>query len=179
MPKFIIDTDKLVECLRKVPSEERGGYIRNNIRDAHTRGLGLPRPYVLPVWLEESSEHLERLADWSKASKKGATIGGYSPAFLKFWDAYPSRNGVRSGKAQAMKVWKKIKGLTEQELLEACLKALEWQKKDEQWVKDKGMFVPMATTYLNQRRWEDEGQNNTEYEEYLDINGQVKRRLKK
>ena len=34
--------------------------------------------------------------------------------------------------------------------------ALEAQKKSEDWLKDKGQFIPYPTTWLNQGRWEDE-----------------------
>ena len=31
------------------------------------------------------------------------------------------------------------------------------QRQSDQWMKDNGQYIPMPTTWLNQRRWEDEG----------------------
>lgn len=67
--------------------------------------------------------------------------------FTAFWDAYPNKKG----KQPAIKKW--MKGKFD---LAVILPALEKQKKLRDWVKDNGQYVPHATTYLNQRRWEDE-----------------------
>lgn len=69
--------------------------------------------------------------------------------FEKFWAAYPRKQA----KQGALKAWKKVD-------VEASeiLAALEWQKKSHDWTKEGGKFIPHASTYLNQRRWEDEPQ---------------------
>ena len=36
------------------------------------------------------------------------------------------------------------------------IKAINNQRNTEKWMKDKGQFIPMPFTWLNQRRWEDE-----------------------
>jgi hypothetical protein len=36
------------------------------------------------------------------------------------------------------------------------VKAIEVQKKSEQWQRDNGQYIPHPSTWLNQRRWEDE-----------------------
>lgn len=163
MPKLIIDTDKMAEVIRAVDQPKRAEYLYLKLRAAH-QGQGLER------WMQLIEE---------APPKKGASVGGYSPAFNTFWDAYPPRNGVRTGKANALKAWKKVKGLTEPELLEACLTALEWQKKTEGWTKENGTFIPMASTYINGRRWEDEGSpDSVEWEEYTDMNGATRKRRK-
>ena len=168
MPKFIIDTDELIKVLHKTEPSERADYIRNNLRDSHFGEIK-----ELPCWLSLLADEKEQPA------KKGASVGGYSPAFEKFWKEYPSRNGTKSGKTNANKAWKKVKGMTEPELLDACLKALEWQKQNEAWTKDRGQFIPMASTYLNGRRFEDEGPDDMEYETITDMNGKTVRRVKK
>lgn len=38
--------------------------------------------------------------------------------------------------------------------------ALEKQKQSKQWLKDNGQYIPNPTTWLNQKRWEDETQEN-------------------
>jgi len=70
--------------------------------------------------------------------------------FEKFWTAYPRK----VAKAAALKAWKKEAGyLTD--VQDRIFAALEWQKKQPQWIKDDGQFIPHAATWLNQRRWED------------------------
>jgi hypothetical protein len=53
-----------------------------------------------------------------------------------------------SGKADAIKIWKRLKPP-----IADVLKALKWQIVSEQWIKG---FIPNPSTYLNQGRWEDE-----------------------
>lgn len=36
------------------------------------------------------------------------------------------------------------------------LKAIEVQKKSDQWQRDNGQYIPYPATWLNGRRWEDE-----------------------
>ena len=69
--------------------------------------------------------------------------------FLTFWTIYPRK----VGKPAALKSW-----LRQKPPIGAVLAALEWQRGDEQWVKDGGQFIPHPSTYLNNRRWEDERQ---------------------
>lgn len=158
--KLLIDTDKMASVLNAVSREKRQEYLYLKLREAH-QGKSLEN------WMARID---------SEPPTKGASLTGL---FETFWKAYPPRNGVRSGKAQAEKCWKKAaKKKAEPELLKACLKALEWQKKDEMWTKDNGMYIPMASTYINQKRWEDEGQNSDDWEEYYDMNGALRKRRK-
>lgn len=76
--------------------------------------------------------------------------------FAIFWSAYPKHKG----KADALKAWGKIKPSAE---LQATMgKALEAQKQSEQWRKDGGQYIPMPSTWLNGKRWEDEVQTQTQ-----------------
>ena len=36
------------------------------------------------------------------------------------------------------------------------LTALDWQMEDDNWLIDKGKYIPHASTYINQKRWQDE-----------------------
>lgn len=75
--------------------------------------------------------------------KKDAT----HPGFDEFWNSYPKK----TAKAEAMKSW--IKAKPE---IANVLQTLQWQKRSESWTKDNGQYVPHASTYLNQRRFEDQ-----------------------
>ena len=78
---------------------------------------------------------------------KRRTVPGYSPEFETFWTAYPRKEA----KGSAFKAWQKQKPP-----LSACLSALAWQKKSDQWTKDAGSFIPHPASWINARRWEDE-----------------------
>lgn len=98
--------------------------------------------------------------------------------FEEFWKIYPPRRGVRAGKAAARKAWEKLaKKMDERELLESCKKSIAVLKETDQWKEDNGKYIPMASTYLNQRRFEDELEEE-EYIEIMTMDGMV-RRIKK
>lgn len=88
--------------------------------------------------------------------KNNTTIHPYTEAkpsrlsgedFETFWRAYPRKES----KAQARKSFVKVTVP-----LETLLQALETQKRSDQWKRDGGQYIPYASTWLNQRRWEDE-----------------------
>lgn len=70
--------------------------------------------------------------------------------FILFWAQYPNKKA----KPLALRAWKKIK--PDQNLFDTIMAALEAHKKTPQWVKNDGEFIPHPSTWLNQRRWEDE-----------------------
>lgn len=74
--------------------------------------------------------------------------------FERFWKAYPPRSGKRRGKAQAQKAWRRLKpDLATSRRMAA---ALEEDKRSDEWQRENGRYIPMASTWLNGRRWEDE-----------------------
>lgn len=66
--------------------------------------------------------------------------------FSEFWQAYPRREG----KGAAEKAWRKLKAADRQ----AALDALPNHR--ERWNGTERKFLPHPSTWLNQRRWEDE-----------------------
>jgi uncharacterized protein YdaU (DUF1376 family) len=83
---------------------------------------------------------------------KGAVDNG----FANFWNPYPRK----TAKVQAQKAWAKLN--PSEALQKQILEALAAQCKSEQWTKDGGSFIPHASTWLNQRRWEDQLPTGTE-----------------
>ncbi|MVB11340.1 hypothetical protein CAFE_20530 [Caprobacter fermentans] len=75
---------------------------------------------------------------------------GIDGLFDTFWKAYPKK----VGKGAAEKSFKKYK--PDDTLLSAMLKAIIVQKDSKEWTKDEGQYIPNPSTWLNQRRWEDE-----------------------
>ncbi len=70
-------------------------------------------------------------------------------SFEEFWTLYPKKTGKRA----AEKSWQEK--LSKQEQID-CISHLEKRVgSDLQWTVDKGKFIPMPTTFLNQGRWMD------------------------
>ncbi len=86
----------------------------------------------------------------SSSSFSTKTVCAYSDDFLNFWQEYPKK----VGKGDAFNKWKKAK-LTIGDK-EDILSALNWQKKSERWRDNNGRYIPNPSTYISQRRWEDE-----------------------
>ena len=70
--------------------------------------------------------------------------------FLTFWDAYPRKED----KQKAYRAWLKLS--PDPQLFQTILRALQYQKRSEQWTRDAGRYIPYASTWINGRRWEDE-----------------------
>lgn len=71
----------------------------------------------------------------------------YAPDFLEWWNAYPRNDG---SKAKAYEIWKRV---TDREIGVRDLFLATCRFKTTQHGKDK-KYIPHATTWLNQRRWE-------------------------
>lgn len=69
--------------------------------------------------------------------------------FDRFWSVYPKK----VGKEEARKAFRKVKVK-----VDVLIEAVEKQKTWTQWQVEKGRFIPNPATWLNQGRWEDEGQ---------------------
>lgn len=84
--------------------------------------------------------------------------------FEKFYKAYPKKV-----KKQDVKKWFK-KNTPSNELFSSMMKRLEQFRASKDWQKDGGQFIPYPTTWLNQKRWEDEtiqdsGNNKANFEQ--------------
>lgn len=99
--------------------------------------------------LEEDLTHT--LTHTQHRNKKVKKIKNtYSANFEVFWSGYP--NG--KGKYDASIAWDKLSPGTT--LQDKILKAVMSWSQTKEWMNSNGQFVPMAATWLNGRRWEDE-----------------------
>ena len=71
--------------------------------------------------------------------------------FDSFWSAYPRK----VAKAEAQKAFTKIK--PDADMLSQMIASIAKSCQSTDWLKDNGQFIPFPSTWLNQRRWEDEG----------------------
>jgi len=69
--------------------------------------------------------------------------------FERFWTIYPTRRRV--DKAACLRKW-----VTHRldEHIDAILKGIAELRERDSWDREGGQYVPMAATFLNQRRWE-------------------------
>lgn len=103
----------------------------------------------------EPHEFLRRLVDRAlKAAPKAKKPDLFeTPAFKAFWDAYP----WKAGKAEALKAWHEVVlGREVAGHFARILDSLEKHKRSRAWQEDGGKYIPRASTWLRQRRWEDE-----------------------
>ena len=70
--------------------------------------------------------------------------------FLEFWSRYPRKEK----KAAAWKVWQDLD--PDAVLLTRIAETLAWQCRSARWLEEGGRFIPLPTSWLNGRRWEDE-----------------------
>lgn len=76
-------------------------------------------------------------------------------SFDQFWAAWPQnvQGGYqrKGGKSACLAKWNKM-GYEWQS--DTILKHIAWLKTTPDWLKDRGAFIPMPITYLNQQRWD-------------------------
>jgi hypothetical protein len=70
-------------------------------------------------------------------------------AFARFWSAYPRK----ADRAKAFQAFRRLD--PDEELLARMLEAIGRAKESDQWRRDSGQFVPHATTWLRNERWND------------------------
>jgi len=74
------------------------------------------------------------------------------PLFKEFWNYYPRKEA----KGKAWEEWLKIRPSPDQKMIEQSKHRIEHSQKSPQWQKDDGQYIPLPSTWLHQRRWEDE-----------------------
>lgn len=82
----------------------------------------------------------------------------YESMFNELWRVYPRHDVKKLAKNKFATIMKGYKNEQEcRDVLTKMLISISQSAKSEQWTKQNGQFIPMLTTWLNQRRWEDEG----------------------
>jgi len=142
---YSIDDSGCIFSRRMIRDEEvraaraSGGILGGN---PNLKKVNLP-PNLKPT----PSSSYSSTSSSSKVSKaKNLNYDDY-PDFLEFWNAYPNKDS----KYKALESW-----AINKPPIQDVLDALVWQKHSKKWQEKDGTFIPMATTYLNQKRWQDE-----------------------
>ncbi len=85
-----------------------------------------------------------------QARETRAAQEGNGELFDRFWGCYPKK----VAKEPARKAWAKLRPDTT--LAKRIIAAVEQYAGTDGWQRDGGRYVPNPTTFLNQRRWEDD-----------------------
>jgi hypothetical protein len=94
------------------------------------------------------TDKIKDIREKNKSPNGDITLARSDDRFETFWASYPRHEG----KASAKKAFTALK--VTDELLRTMLDAINRQKASEQWQNPK--YIPMPTTWLHGRRWEDE-----------------------
>ncbi|MCI9585671.1 MAG: hypothetical protein HFH45_03445 [Bacilli bacterium] len=129
--KFGENYNNLISNKNDIPS------VKNDL----TFSQGRQNPYV-----KNDRTNINLTKDYSNKDYNNPIVPLES--FEKFWKAYPKKQDK-----QKTKKWFE-KNKPNEELLRTILDKLELFKKTKQW--ENKQFIPMPTTWLNGKRWEDE-----------------------
>lgn len=107
-----------------------------------------------PMPATEAQKEIDSIL--GSAAKGAKTEFDFGCSFDRFWASYPRKDSKHPAYLKYVLAMKKCRNDGERERLEAdILRAVRVQRESEQWNKDGGRFIPMAVTWINQRRWED------------------------
>jgi hypothetical protein len=115
-------------------------FLEGKTTKTNTKTNPTPTPTRERETEKEPRKHVEKMS--SRIEK--------SESFSIFWKAYPRKDS----KVPAQKAFEKV--CTTDEQLQVLLTAIEKFKRCDQWVREGGKFIPFASTWLNQHRWEDD-----------------------
>lgn len=130
-----------------------GGY-RKNFQDPPGQKSDTPPGQKSKERIEDSRiavENPPKAPQRGKRSSRKEPKGApdHNPErFARFWEVYPRGEN----KQKAIGAWDRLK--PSDELCDRMAKALKRQLKSEDW--QRGIGIPHASTWINQRRWEDE-----------------------
>lgn len=155
-----ITTEKnSVALLKKVQQTTEKSSVNKNIYKNNNKNIYIyADASVIYSKKEDDTSNTKKEADSniSTSEKKKNTSSKkkqeekYLQMFNEFWQLYPKKRA----KANALKIWLKLK--PSDELFKQILSAVKTQSNSEDWLKEKGKYIPYPTTWLNGERWEDE-----------------------
>ncbi|CAB4147410.1 Protein of unknown function DUF1376 [uncultured Caudovirales phage] len=106
-----------------------------------------PSPLTFAFDLRSSSLPSSSTSEVQTLSRKNRAGTDDPTDFAEFWAVYPRK----TGKGAAKRAWTRQKPP-----LQKCLDAIAWQVLTPDWCRDQGQYIPHPSTWLNNRRWEDE-----------------------
>lgn len=93
----------------------------------------------------------------AKRTRKEKSVPDWKPErFEKLWAFYPKK----AHRKEAIDRWDRLK--PPDKLIDRMAKALLWQVRTPQWTEDGGKYIPLLSSWLNKRLWEDEKPDRAE-----------------
>lgn len=154
-PMFKASIDREQESYEaKVENGRKGGRPLK----PQNRAEAFPKPDFTPenhpepdeTKKEEKEEKREKKEERRKKNTPSFEGEGEGDGFQAFWAQYPRKQN----KQEARQVWEKLKPAPP--LQAEILTAIAAQRQSDQWVKEGGRYIPLPSTWLHNRRWEDE-----------------------
>ena len=99
-----------------------------------------------------ASEPEDKPAPKPKGARREKSAPAHDPeAFETFWAKYPRKDDRKA----AIRAWDKLK--PDKPLCRTMYAALKRQRGSEQWAEEGGKYIPLFSTWLNGRKWENQG----------------------
>ena len=99
-----------------------------------------------------ASEPEGKPAPKPKGARREKSAPAHDPeAFETFWAKYPRKDDRKA----AIRAWDKLK--PDKPLCRTMYAALKRQRGSEQWAEEGGKYIPLFSTWLNGRKWENQG----------------------
>ena len=136
---------KIYAGVNPLGSEGEGAYPDKNVGVTLTKMSGPPDKNVTHNSIENKKEN-----NPPKAPQGAEAEIWDKPAWDRFWAMYPRK----VDKAKAIRAWNRLKA--DRKLMQTMSAALKAQRASEEWRRDNGRAIPYPSTWLNNRRWEDE-----------------------
>jgi hypothetical protein len=114
---------------------------------------------------------ISKLNDTSSEEEdlKKASNGYITPSdFDEFWKLYPSHR--KGSKGQALTKWEVTCRSPHRPTMNRVRRALAKQKKSAQWLSENGKWIPLITTWINQKRWLDDPEQMKDWSKENDPN---------
>lgn len=132
-------------------TERVRAYRKKHRHETPRNASETPRNATVTPETPREEESREEINKTPPTPPRGAAVSGFPPGFDTFWSAYPKK----TAKPQAAKAFARLR--PSPALLAEMLQALARQAQSDQWRRDGGQFIPHPSTWINGRRWEDQG----------------------
>ncbi|MBE6674295.1 MAG: DUF1376 domain-containing protein [Ruminococcaceae bacterium] len=137
---------------QEVKSESEAQKAKNESEAQEAKSEGKEQEVKSESEAQEAKGESKEQKDKSE-SKRQKERERLSRDFARFWSIYPKK----VAKVYCERIFFKLKPTTE--LAEQMIRAVENQKRWEIWQRERGKYIPNPSTWLNQQRWLDEGEN--------------------
>ena len=145
--KDIYKETKYLDLKKSIKIRANGAYTQTD--DERSKPIPQGHFQLSDLFVNETSTERQLRLDKVRLDKIRLDKVSKSKYFDEFWNEYPKKKA----KAKAKQTWESKKLDKEKKDI---LKGLKKYKQSQEWKEKKGKFIPYPTTFLNQRRWEDE-----------------------